>query len=296
MPPGKSDEELANNFAEYFLEKIDKIRLMFDGIPDYKSETGNVPRLRRFHPFAESEVKSKVMSMQSKSCELDAMPTPLLKKLIDKCIPYITRIINIPLTHGVFSMQWKTSIVRPLLKKAGLALINKNKRPVSNLSFLSKLLERCALKQFNSHCDMYDLIPDFQSAYHSAYSKETSLLKLSNDILWGIEKQEITVVILLDLSAAFDTIDHDLLLSILEDRYGITDQALKWYQSYLSPREMKVCTNSTYSDSLNIKYGVPQGNCSGVNNFVAYCAPIQNIIKDKTVGLSGYADDHSICK
>ena len=178
-------------------------------------------------------------------------------------------------------MKWKTSIVRPLLKKAGLVLINKNYRPVSNLSFLSKLVECCVLDQFNHHCDKFGLIPDFQSAYQSGYSMETSLLKLSNDILWGMERQEVTAVVLLDLSVALDTVDHDLLLSILENRYGITDQVLDWYKSYLSPCQMKVCVNAHYSENLNIKYGVPQGSCSGANNFVAYCAPIKDVISDK---------------
>ena len=113
----------------------------------------------------EAELKHTIMSMQSKSCELDAMPTTLLKRLMDKYIPWITKIVNISLTEGVFSMQWKTSIVRPLLKKAGLALINKNYQPVSNLLFPSKLVEKCALIQFNRHCDTYKLIPDFQFAY-----------------------------------------------------------------------------------------------------------------------------------
>ena len=236
------------------------------------------------------------MSMQSKSGELDVMLTPLLKQLINKCIHHIMKIFNISLTQGVFSMKWKTSIVRPLLKKAGLVLINKNYRPVSNLSFLSKLVEHCALDQFNCHCDNLGLIPDFQFAYQSAYSTETSLLKLSNDILWGMERQEITAVLLLDSSVVFNTVDHNLLLSTLENQYGITDQALDWYKSYLSPHQMKVCVNAHYSEILNIKYGVPQGSCSKANNIATYCAPIEGVISDKSVGLRGYADDHSIRK
>ena len=101
---------------------------------------------------------------------------------------------------------------------------------------------------------------------------------------------------LLDLLAAFDTVDHDLMLSILENRYGITDTALQWYETYLRPRWMKVCVNSKYSSELNIKYGVPQCSCFGANNFVAYFAPIENTIKDTGVDLSGYADDHSLRK
>ena len=142
MPKGKSDEELADQFASYFVEKIDKIRKLFNDTPAYNSVTSDIPRLRKFSPLTEKQVKSTMMSMQSKSCELDPIPTTLLKRLMDKCLPIITKIVNISLTQGVFSVEWKTSIVRPLLKKAGLELINKNYRLVSNLTFISKLVEK----------------------------------------------------------------------------------------------------------------------------------------------------------
>ena len=104
------------------------------------------------------------------------------------------------------------------------------------------------------------------------------------------------MVILLELSATFDTVDHNLMLSILESRYGITDQALKWYETYQSPCYMKVCINPLYSNQLSLMYGVPQGSCSGTNNFVAYCAPIEHTLIDNSIDLSGYADDHSLQK
>ena len=130
-----------------------------------------------------------------------------------------------------YSLNGKKAIVRPLLKKIGLELVNKNYRPVSNLSFISKLVERCMLSQFNTQCKEYDLMPDYQSAYHKNYSCETSLLKMTNDILWGMEHQSITAVAILDLSAAFDTVDHELLLDIPSQQFGITDSTIKWNDS-----------------------------------------------------------------
>ena len=108
--------------------------------------------------------------------------------------------------NGVFSEKWKTLVVRPLIKKLGLELIHKSYRLVSNLSFFSKLIEKCALLKFNEHCNQYNLIPDFQSAYRVGYSTETALIKLVNDILWAMENQRVAVVVMLDLSPAFDTV------------------------------------------------------------------------------------------
>ena len=97
---------------------------------------------------------------------------------------------------------------------------------MSNLPFLSKLVERATLAQFDQHCREHQLLPDFQLAYRKGYSTKTSLIKMTNDILWSMERKEATAVIVLDMSAAFDAVDHDLLLDILHNRYGIIDTAL----------------------------------------------------------------------
>ena len=110
-----------------------------------------------------------------------------------------------------------------------------------------------------------------------------------------MEQQEVTIVVLLDLSAAFDMVDHDLLLSRHHKRFGISDTTLALYDSFLWPRQMQVSVNDTYSEKLNLKYGVPQGSCSGAKNFMAYCAPIGDLIPSD-IDLSGYADDHSLRK
>ena len=173
MPQDKNDVQLAEEFTEFFIDKIDKIRQQFHNTVAYISEAKDTPQLKKFDPVTDSTVEEIINSMHSKSCELDAIPMPLLKRLTCKCLPFITKIVNISLTQGIFSDDWKVAIVRPLLKKAGLVLINKNYCPVSNLSFLSKLVEKCVLLQFNAHCERYGLIPDFQSAYRKGYSTET---------------------------------------------------------------------------------------------------------------------------
>ena len=133
--------------------------------------------------------------------------------ILDACLPAITQIVNLSLTRGEFCEEWKTAIVKPLLKKPGLDLINKNYRPISNWLFISKLVENWMLKQILSHCENHDILPDFHSAYHEHYSTETSLIRLSNDILWLMERQQVTAMAILDLSA-FDTLDHEILLQV----------------------------------------------------------------------------------
>ena len=133
---------------------------------------------------------------------------------------------------GEFCEEWKTAIVKPLLKKPGLDLINKNYRSISNLPFISRLVEKCMLKQLLGHCKNHDLLLDFQSAYHECYSTETSLIKLTKDILWSMERQQMTAIAILYLSAAFNTTDHEILLQILEN-FGFCSKALHWFQNYL---------------------------------------------------------------
>ena len=115
--------------------------------------------------MTEKQVSVVIASLKSKSCELDAIPTTILKKMLLDVIPLITKIVNISLTDGCFCRDWKTAVVRPLLKRLGLQLILANYRPVSNLTFVSKIIERCMPLQLSQHCDNYDLQPDYQSAY-----------------------------------------------------------------------------------------------------------------------------------
>ena len=239
--------------------------------------------------MAQKEVSEVISSLKSESCELDAIPTTIFKVMLPKILPLITKIVNMSLGDGVFCREWKTAVVRPLLKKLGLELIFPNYRPVSNLTFISKVIEQCMLLQVSKHCEEYQLQPDYQSAYREHYSCETAILKISNDILWGMEAQSITSLVALDLSAAFNTVDHEILLSILSNKYGIKSKALKWFDQYLRPRSFKVTVNGAYSKE------VPQGSCVGANIFNLYCLPLQDVVPDD-LQLSGFADDHSIRK
>ena len=184
MPNSTGDKKLANDFADYFIEKIQKIWDDLDGNPKFKPKRNStITPLKIFEPTTADEVTTIIKGMKTKSCEVDFLPMSLLKKALPYVINTITNIMNASLEQGVFPDSWKMAIIRSLLKKLGLELITSNYRPVSNLPFLSKVLEKIVLARYNDHCDRYNLIPSFQLAYRPKHSCETSMVKLVNDLL-----------------------------------------------------------------------------------------------------------------
>lgn len=164
---------------------------------------------------------------------------------------------------GTFPDVWKEALVFPLLKKLGVDFINKNLRPVSNLPFLSKLTEKAAFNKTHVHMTVNNLYPSLQSAYRKNHSTETALVKITNNILCNTNNQHVTLLVLLDLSAAFDTIDHDILLKRLSTKLGVEGVVLQWFQSYLEGRSQRVSVHGSISDKFDLHWGVPEGSCLG---------------------------------
>ena len=157
----------------------------------------------------------------------------------------------------------------PILKKPSLDKeVDKNYRPVSNLIFISKILERVVALQ--THLDEASLMTAFQSAYRKHHSTESAFLNIQNDILLNMAKGSVTALTFLDLSAAFNTIDHTILLDRLNVYYRISELALGWFKSYLSGRTHLVKVGSTLSHPAALHYGVPQGSVLGPILFSLY--------------------------
>ena len=192
-------------------------------------EKSTIGKLSKFRPLSTDEIRKLVGKMQIKLCELDNLPTHILKDHMDSFIPILTKIVNLSLESGVFSEDWKTAILRPLLKKSGLDLIDSNYRPVSNLSFISKLVEQAVMNQFNTHCNLNGITPTHQLACKQFHSCETAMIKIVNDTLWTVEYKNITILVIIDLSAAFDTVDHKVLLEVLHKCFGVEGIALDWF-------------------------------------------------------------------
>ena len=123
--------------------------------------------------------------------------------------------INLSLNSGEFADDWKGGLINPILKKPGLDLLYKNYRPVSNLQYVSKMTEKVVFNQVYDHVVSNAIFPTLQSSYRKFHSTETALIKVMNDILLKMNSQHVTMLILLDLSAAFDTVDYQILLERL---------------------------------------------------------------------------------
>ena len=233
------------------------------------------------------------MASPSKSCLLDPWPTDLLKKHITTLISPITQIINLSLQEGSFIDDFKTAVITPLIKKANLDREElKNYRPVSGLNFISKIVEKVVAKQINSHMKVNELGNTYQSAYKSGHSTETALLKVQNDISGCLAQGKTAGLILLDLSAAFDTIDHNQLLERLNKSLGINGTVFRWMTSYLTHRFQSVKIKSTCSEPTPLHFGVPQGSVLGPLLFSIFTAPISNMLKaHKEISHHLYADD-----
>ena len=237
-------------------------------------------------------VEDSIRKSSNKSCSLDPIPTWLVKELVCELMPFVTELFNKSISEGYFPKSFRIGEITPILKKASLdPSIITNYRPVSNLSFLSKLLERTINKQLLSHLNDNDLLPEYQSAYRSCHSTETALLKVTSDALTAADRGMITILGFLDLSAAFDCVDHQILMTRLERTFGISCSALVWIKSYLEGRTQRVRYNGAISAPAELSCGVPLGSVLGPLYFLLYTADVFQIAHQQGFKIHGYADD-----
>ena len=210
------------------------------------------------------------------ACLLDPVPTNILKDCLGELLLILSTTINLSLESGFFPDIWKESVVIPLLKKQGLDLVFKNFRPISNLSFVSKLAEKEAADQIKSYLNEHDLFPSLQSVYWQHHSSGTALLKVKNDILMNMENQKVMLLVLLDLSAAFDTVDHRILLDRLRFDFGISGSAPNWIESYLSNRTQCIYIDGVLSSNCEFHKAAVSGHYCCLS-MLATCVELGNI-------------------
>eukprot|EP00057_Strongylocentrotus_purpuratus_P002063 XP_003723768.1 PREDICTED: RNA-directed DNA polymerase from mobile element jockey-like [Strongylocentrotus purpuratus] len=304
LPVDSSTTSLPERFATFFEQKVEKIRASLmtgnAGVTDTCNDDGmitdaSVPitELSDFDTVTLETVCKLIRSSPNKTCSLDALPTWLLKENINTFLPYIASIVHTSLSSGVFPSALKEAVVVPLIKKSNLDREDlKNYRPVSNVPFLSKIIEKAALSQLSDHMDEHDLNVENQSAYRRWHSTETALLKVQNDILGALDNRLVTFVVFLDLSAAFDCVDHTILLQRMDKLFGISGMVRSWFDSYLSDRSFRMKVVNELSEQKPLRFGVPQGSVVGPQLFSLYTHPVADIIKHHA-GIQHhiYADD-----
>ena len=301
-PTASSTKVLADSFMQFFINKVKDIRETLSVINSNTSDfpasnqNSNIPQLSSFEPTTEAEVGKVIKNMPSKHCKLDPIPTWLLKKHLDKLTPMITDIINQSLQYGIIHPSLKAAIIRPLIKSPSLDHTKyESFRPVSNLPFLAKVLEKIVYARLNTHLTANNLLQVNQSSYKKYHSTETAMLKIQNDILVSLDKDKIVALVTLDISAAFDTVDHDRLLKCFNSKYGITGTALQWMKSYLSGRTQRVSIDNWESFIALIEYGFPQGAVLAGILYNMYSAQLNVEIEKHPADAEhhSYADDNS---
>ena len=138
------------------------------------------------------------------------------------------------------------------------------------------------------------LLPIMSSAYRQGHSTKSAILKVQADILHNMEQQWLTLLVLINLSTAFDTVDHPILFQCLEEWFGFHDSVLSWYKSYLSDRKQCIILNGMQSNILHLPFGVPQGSCLGPVLFTQYASSLFDIFNKHSICAHAYANDHQL--
>jgi len=297
LPSSESLKDTVENFNVYFQEKIKAIRNNFDHVesddqtPSYCGE-----KLAEFSPTTIEELEEIIKASEIKSSSIDPLPANIFKENLEVLLPVLADVVNASLSSGSIDGA-KLAHITPLIKGQGLDSDNlKNYRPISNLSFVGKLIERVVLRRLNEHLENNNLNIPQQSGYKSRHSTETLLVRVVNDLLIASTESKATVVLLLDLSAAFDTVDHCKLLNILRNELGITGTAWKWFSSFLTGRCQTIKVGNEESYEIVIKFGVPQGSVLGPVLFNIYIRSLYSTAHELNFSIQGYADDHQLYK
>ena len=167
-----------------------------------------------------------------------------------------------------------------MLKKANVLRSDlSNNQPISTLPFLAKIMERAVVWQLQPHLESNNIFDEYQSGFRPGRGTETTLIKVKDDCLWAMDSDEASALILLDLSAAFDNVDHARLLERLVSVAGFEDMALTWMASFLQNRTQRVRQGTYYSSNSSLSCGVPQGSALSPILFNIYMRPLLYIIR-----------------
>ena len=276
LPTIYPSADLPSIFIKHFTNKVEKLgaSIAFEHVTSTLVTGTTAAAFSSFEKVSQLTVKECILNSAPKSCELDPIPSKLLVECLDSIISSLTDLFHSSLASGIFPQCFKSALVTPILKKRCLDHNDLNNyRPVSNLCFIAKILEKLVLSQVSSYLNSHNLYNTCQSAYRPGHSTETALLKVANDLFLSLNKSNISVLALLDFFSAFDTIDHSIRVHRLHTDFGFTDTVLQWFSSYLTDRTHYVSLCNHCSDFAPVHSGVPQGSVHGPMLFTMYIKP-----------------------
>lgn len=257
----------------------------------YKNKRGifsNIENCFNFVDVTTDNIHKMLMEISSNAVGNDSVHIKFLRVIFDEVKDVLCHIYNFSLVHSVYPSQWKKSLVLPLPKVKNPQEC-KNYRSINILCVLGKVLDKLVYNQVKIFIENNNILYKYQSGYRTGYSTQTALVKITDDIRQAIDKRQLTLLMLLDFSRAFDCVNHSLLLSILES-YNLSLSVVKWFRSYLLNREQRVKTQTgNLSDWQVNTVGVPQGSTLSALLFSIYINKINDPVMFCRSML--YADD-----